>query len=192
MQNLIPVNPLEHLTRIEFKGQPVLTTAQLAAALSTPDRVVSSRNLIDNFKYNASRYVEGKHYFKLEGEELNTFKNINGNFGDVPQKAARLLLWTRRGVARHCKSVNTDVAWDVYEALEDTYFKVEAILRESKTPSEENKEIAKITCKLAAHADNPYEKRKLVVKAANLLFGEDFLPLPDVKHVEQLSLFYPN
>ena len=190
MQNLIPTNPLDNLTRIEYKGQPVLTTAQLAAALSTPDKVVTAQNLIYNFKYNASRYVEGKHYFKLEGEELITFKNIIGNSNDVVSpRSARLMLWTRRGVARHCKSVNTNIAWDVYEVLEDTYFNVEQIIRNLKKPSEENKELARITCKLASHADDPYEKRKLVVKAANLLFGEEFLPTPS-KPVEQLSLFY--
>lgn len=35
-----------------------------------------------------------------------------------------LYLWTDRGAARHAKILETDEIWEVYEELEDTYFKV--------------------------------------------------------------------
>lgn len=38
--------------------------------------------------------------------------------------APKLILWTDKGAARHAKILDTDEAWEVYEELEDTYFKV--------------------------------------------------------------------
>ena len=114
---------VETITRIEYKGQPVLTYEQLAEVLSSKgDREVTVKSLRENFRNNRERFIEGGHYFKLEGEELKTFMNYTKNFGLVPKNAKHLYLLTRRGVARHCKMVNSEVAWDVYEALEENYF----------------------------------------------------------------------
>ena len=33
-------------------------------------------------------------------------------------------MWTDKGLLRHAKILNNDKAWEVYEELEDTYFKV--------------------------------------------------------------------
>lgn len=48
------------------------------------------------------------------------------NFDSV--KIARnvnaLTLWTERGAARNAKMLNTDRAWDVFELLEETFFRV--------------------------------------------------------------------
>ncbi len=189
MQNLILANPLDNITRIEYHGQPVLTTAQLAELLSTPDRIVTAQNLIYNFKNNATRYVEGKHYFKVEGDELTTFKSIMKNSNDVPKNTARLMLWTKRGVARHCKSVGTDIAWDVFERLEDTYFNVEKILKDAPLKSISEYKIAIALTRLAAHADDPYMKKRLVAEAANRLLGEKVFAVPVSTPVVQLTLF---
>ena len=188
MQNLIPTNPLDNLTRIEYKGQPVLTTAQLAAALSTPDKVVTAINLVNNFKNNRERFVEGKHFFKLEGEEFKAFRDSIKNFYPIQAKS-NLLLWTKRGVARHCKSVGTDIAWDVYEVLEENYFN--SVEKVKPVVSVADFERATRMCKLASHSKDPYKREKLVAEAANLLFGrEEFTVPPEPKRVEQLSLFY--
>lgn len=181
------INPVDTLTRIEYHGLPVLTTEQLAKALSSPDKTVTVQNLSYNFKYNQARYIEGKHYFKVEGEELEILRTSFSGL-QISPKTRSLYLWTKRGCARHCKSVNTDTAWDVFEVLEDTYFNVEKILKDKPLPSISNYKLAIAATKLAAHAEDPYEKRKLVVKAANLLFGEEFLPEPS-KATVQLSLF---
>ena len=189
MQTLIPTNPLDNLTRIEYKGQPVLTTAQLAAALSTPEKIVTTQNLIYNFNYNASRYVEGKHFFKLEGKALAIFKNIIGNSNVVPQRTSRFMLWTKRGCLHHCKSVNTDVAWKVYEYLEDHYFNTLAS-KELPPVTVDAFERADAMRKLACHTKAPYKREKLVAEAANLLFGREEFTAPNFQPVEQLSLFY--
>ena len=55
---------------ISHKSIPVLTTEQLAKFYGT-----DISNIRQNFSRNADRFVEGKHYFRLEGAELKDFKN---------------------------------------------------------------------------------------------------------------------
>ncbi|MBR2734024.1 MAG: ORF6N domain-containing protein [Selenomonadaceae bacterium] len=116
MENLTVINPLENITRIEYQGQPVLTTAQLAQFYETTENV-----LRNNFANNRDQYVEGKHYFKVTGDALNDLRIKNFDI-QIPPMARGLYLWTKRGAFRHCKSVNTDRAWEVFELLEVNYF----------------------------------------------------------------------
>lgn len=55
---------------IEYRGQRVVTTEQLAAGYGT-DEV----NIRKNLSRNLERFEEGKHYFLLTGSELKGFKN---------------------------------------------------------------------------------------------------------------------
>lgn len=109
----------ETLPVITHAGKPVVTTASLARLYGTVDN-----NLIKNFQRNAARFDEGKHYHRLEGEELRALKHCmtNSHSVDIPPQARSLLLWTERGAARHAKMLDTDAAWDVFEVLEDCYF----------------------------------------------------------------------
>lgn len=85
-------------------------------------------NISQNFKRNAVRFVCGKHYFKIEGEELKDLKNRLTDCQSVKigPKANTVLLWTERGAARHAKMLETDAAWDIFERLEDAYFSRDA------------------------------------------------------------------
>ena len=108
---------VENVTRVMWSDQPVLTTAQLAEFYET-----SVDNIKMNFNRNADRFVEGKHFFRLEGDELSRFKDYVTESYLVQKNARHVYLWTKRGAARHAKMLNTDRAWDVFEALEDNYF----------------------------------------------------------------------
>ncbi|MCC2764606.1 ORF6N domain-containing protein [Clostridium perfringens] len=111
MNNLIP---------LEFKNQRIITTKVLAEEFGTEEK-----NIQMNFSNNQSRFKEGKHFIKLEGQALKEFKNSLPNEIREPLKFAPVLyLWTERGAARHAKILDTDEAWDVYEELEETYFRV--------------------------------------------------------------------
>ena len=72
---------------------------------------------------NKERFAEGKHYFRLEGAELKSFKKQVENF-DLPVSkfASAIYLWTKRGAARHSKMLGTERAWDVFDELEESYF----------------------------------------------------------------------
>ena len=76
-----------------------------------------------NFKNNRERFVEGKHYFKLEGADLKAFKDSLENIESVVgSRAPSLILWTKQGAARHSKMLGTEQAWDVFDELEESYF----------------------------------------------------------------------
>lgn len=107
------------LTVIEHEGQRVLTTEQLAEAYGCTPRQIKQ-----NFNNNKIRFIEGKHFFKVEGEALHEFKNEVENFDLVGKNANVLYLWTERGASRHSKMLGTDMAWEVYDQLEETYFNV--------------------------------------------------------------------
>lgn len=109
------------LIPVEYKSQRIVTTKFLAEQYGTDEN-----NIIKNFNSNKSRFVEGKHYYKLEGTELKDFKRgVNISNDPSIKFASVLILWTDRGAARHAKILDTDEAWDIYEQLEETYFKVQ-------------------------------------------------------------------
>ena len=105
------------MTPVEYKGQIVITTAQLAEVYgASPD------NIKDNFNRNKDRFVNGKHYILLTGNDLRQFKNQVAETDLVDKRTSQLYLWTRRGASRHCKILGTDKAWEQFDYLEDNYF----------------------------------------------------------------------
>lgn len=101
---------------IDYAGQRVLTTNQLAESFGT-----DSRRISENFNANKNRYSEGKHFFLVEGDELKHFGEQYGNTVSVT-RVSRMYLWTEKGAWMHAKSLNTDRAWDAYEMLVDDYY----------------------------------------------------------------------
>lgn len=116
MQEVIKVNDKE-LPIIEWKGQRVITTAQLAAVYEA-----SETQIKQNFNNNEEHFKEGEHFYLLKGEELKVFKNQVENFYPVNKHSTALYLWTRRGASRHCKMLGTDKAWEQFDALEENYY----------------------------------------------------------------------
>ena len=109
---------MEHfMTPIEYEGQVVITTAQLAEVYGT-----TSKNITNNFQRNNDRFIEGKHYFVLKCDELKEYKSKTSERGLPISSANSMYLWTRRGASRHCKILGTDKAWEQFDYLEDNYF----------------------------------------------------------------------
>lgn len=102
---------------VEYRGQRVVTTEQLAAGYGT-DEV----NIRKNLSRNLERFEEGKHYFLLTGSELKGFKNLVPESHLVNKHTSQLILWTERGAARMSKVVDTDQAWGYHEDLVEFYF----------------------------------------------------------------------
>lgn len=105
------------MTPVEYKGQVVITTAQLAEVYGT-----TPKNITNNFQRNNDRFTEGKHYFVLKGDELKEYKSKTSERGVPVSSANSMYLWTRRGASRHCKILGTDKAWEQFDYLEDNYF----------------------------------------------------------------------
>ena len=109
---------MNNLQVIERNNERVLTTQQLADVYET-----DSRNISNNFNNNKDKFIEGKHYFLLQGDDLKNFKGIHTEYENL-KFASKMYLWTERGANRHCKILDTDKAWEQFDNLEETYFKV--------------------------------------------------------------------
>lgn len=169
---------------VETNNQRVLTTAQIAEQYGTDTRIISN-----NFNRNEKRYVEGKHYYCLTGDVLREFK-ANHQFDDLRPNTNKFYLWTEKGALMLAKSLNTDKAWEAYECLVDTYFSVreqgQLSQRPDRTKALQVKEMnARVRMsnqflKLANIETTLSKDYKsiLIAKAAEVLAGEEILPLP--------------
>lgn len=115
--------------KIEVRGIRVLTTKQLSEMYGADAKTIQY-----NFRYNKSKYVLGKHYIEVQGEELRRLKT-RSEFHSSLKYAKLLYLWTEKGALLHAKSLNTDKAWQVYDYLVDFYF------RAKETKSHPKKEV---------------------------------------------------
>ncbi|EIE6469200.1 ORF6N domain-containing protein [Escherichia coli] len=117
---------VETLSPITHNQIPVITTELLAQLYCT-----EINNIKVNYTRNSERFVEGKHFFKVVGDELKILRVTLSNSQNlqpslrglqISPKARSLILWTECGAARHAKMLETDQAWEVFEKLEDCYF----------------------------------------------------------------------
>lgn len=141
---------------IEWKGQRVITTAQLACIYET-----DTDNIKKNFQNNKEHFKEKEHYFFLTGDELKEFKNLVTDFPLVQKNAPKLYLWTRKGASRHCKMLGTDKAWEQFDELEENYYNPQ---RQSLIPID-------YPSALRAYADE-YEKRMIAEQEKKALEAE--------------------
>lgn len=109
---------VETLSPITHNQIPVITTELLAQLYGT-----DSDNIKKNYSRNADRFCEGKHFYKVIGDELKNLRvTLSHSQNPISPKTRSLILWTERGAARHAKMLETDQAWEVFEKLEDCYF----------------------------------------------------------------------
>lgn len=183
---------MSKLIPLEFKNQRIMTTKVLAEQFGTEDRRIT-----ENFSRNEERFIKGKHYILLQGEELKEFKH---NYAEsVSANINKLYLWTDRGAARHAKILDTDEAWEVYEELEENYFNpkenkptcIEDVLISSlqemkalkgevqavkKTAQENKEEIQGIRDVVSLNStDWKADSKTLIVKIAQKLGGNQFI-----------------
>ncbi|OSL33101.1 ORF6N domain-containing protein [Escherichia albertii] len=135
---------VETLSPITHNQIPVITTELLAQLYGTePVRIRQ------NHHENKVRFVEGKHFFKVVGNDLKELRvALNYSQNPISPKARSLILWTERGAARHAKMLETDLAWEVFEKLEDCYFS------QKQPPATQNSPTENDGCALLIHFDN--------------------------------------
>lgn len=105
---------------LSYQGVPVLTTEMLAQAYE-----VEPYQIRQNFRNNRERFVEGKHFFIITSGELKEFRlQVESFYSQISPKVRALTLWTERGAARNAKMLDSDRAWDMFELLEETFFRV--------------------------------------------------------------------
>lgn len=115
MTNVVTLTP-ESVPAFKYHGKPVVTSGMLARLYGATESQIRK-----NHSRNKSRFIEGKHYYKVDGKELSDLR-VSLRHSQISLKARSVILWTQRGAARHAKMLETNKAWDVFEALEDSYF----------------------------------------------------------------------
>ncbi|MCR0487437.1 ORF6N domain-containing protein [[Clostridium] innocuum] len=173
-------------TVVEFSNERVLTTQQLAEVYECGEERIRQ-----SFSRNKDRFIEGKHYYKLVGDELRKFKTEYLN--DTQLKHAKeLMLWTEKGADRHCKILDTDKAWEQFDNLEDTYFRVKhgetgqvntaadkLLIAQAKAMNAKAR-VASIWLKLGDRVPNNQTYQQICNSyASEVLTGEKVLPLPE-------------
>lgn len=109
---------MNELQIIELFNQRLLTTEQLADFYEASETQIKT-----NFNRNKEKFIQGKHFYLLEGEELREFKSRVTNCNlPISKFSSQLYLWTKQGASRHSKMLGTDRAWDMYDELEENYF----------------------------------------------------------------------
>ena len=157
----------EKIPRLEVNGEPVLTSSQLANFFGC-----STANLRNTFKRNKADFVEGKHYFKLEGDALKELKRSVTDCYDVTNGYAVYLnvnsitMWTTLGAARFAKSLRTRKAWEVYEKLAMNYFSGKKIIEEKSAVNKTSEE--KISEKISKNKLTDEKKIKFLLQAAKI------------------------
>ncbi|EBY6260735.1 ORF6N domain-containing protein [Salmonella enterica subsp. enterica serovar Warnow] len=160
----------ETISSIYHNQIPVITTELLARLYGT-----EPLRLRNNFSRNKNRFIEGKHYFLVKGEELvNLRVSLRDSQTPIAGNVRALTLWTERGAARHAKMLETDQAWEVFEKLEDNYFNQHPVEQHTTT-----------------------DDRTPLRDAVNMLVGKKGMMYPDaynmihqrfaVSHIEQLT-----
>lgn len=150
---------------IEYRGQRVVTTEQMAAGYGT-----DVNNITVNYHRNQDRFIEGKHYFDVQGEELRQMKNWVSLSNAVGKRARTLRLWTERGAANHAKMLETDQAWGYHEDLVEFYFtQRDAIAAPSTQVTLSRKQLAMMVIEAEERAEAAaMENKTLSVTVENL------------------------
>ncbi|EBZ2218019.1 ORF6N domain-containing protein [Salmonella enterica subsp. enterica serovar Montevideo] len=134
----------DNLSPITHNQIPVITTDILAQLYGT-----EAIRIQQNHARNAERFIEGKHFYKLVGDDLRGMKHrlSLSESVKIARNVRSLILWTERGAARHAKMLETDQAWDVFEKLEDCYFS------QKQPPATQNSPTENDGCALLIHFD---------------------------------------
>ncbi|WP_111860017.1 ORF6N domain-containing protein [Acinetobacter sp. CFCC 10889] len=199
MSNIAQINDIE-VSIINFKSIPVVTNEMLANFYGT-----DASNIRKNYSNNKARFIEGKHFFKIVGQELKDFMTslktvtsdllVNNVHAQISSKTRVLTLWTERGAARHAKMLDTDQAWDIFEQLEDCYFHRQEIL--AKTHKSERTALHDAHTMLVAKTKHlsSSDAWKLIHQRFNVddiaLIPYDAIPVA-VEYVHHLIALYSN
>ncbi|EJB3379096.1 ORF6N domain-containing protein [Salmonella enterica] len=164
----------ETLSPITHNQTPVITTELLAQLYGA-----EVKNVQNNYARNAERFVAGKHFFKVTGDDLKNLRvtlshsqNLQPSLRglQISPKVRSLILWTERGAARHAKMLETDQAWEVFEKLEDCYFS-----QKQPVPARQT------------HPAIPFPKERRFIVTVSPDGTADTQPLPDDVFIGKVS-----
>jgi hypothetical protein len=108
------------LDQITYKDIPVVTASMIAEV-----HAIEENTVLKSFRRNKARYIEGKHYHRIDSPE--TPEGLR-----VLSPGGKLLLFTEKGYLLLTKPMRDDRSWEVQEQMIDEYF----VLKTSSTVNE--------------------------------------------------------
>lgn len=153
---------MNELVTVNFDSQRVLTTKQLAEVYEVDPNIISK-----NFGNHRDKFIEGKHYYLLKGTALKEFKNYMNDIQVVGKRSPHLYLWTERGANRHCKILDTDKAWEQFDNLEDTYFRVKEYVQNQFAIPKTYSEALRLAADIQAENERLKDQEQLLLPKAN-------------------------
>ena len=157
------------IERILLNGSIVLTTAQIAKFFECSENIVRAN-------FQQGNFVNGVHFFKLEGAPLKNFKDYVKNFNIIHLRTPILYLWTEYGVQSQCKMIGTKKAVEVFSAMQDNFFQA---YDDNRNLEISERERVEFLYKLACMSEDKNFREKLLHKAAFILTGEVFGSISD-------------
>ncbi|WP_314712915.1 phage antirepressor KilAC domain-containing protein [Sphingobium yanoikuyae] len=109
---IVTINDVS-LTPIEVNGQRVVTLAMIDKVHGRADGTAGR-----NFRENRDRLILGKHYEEMTADEIRR-QSLTDVF---PPRTAKGIVLTERGYLMLVKSLTDDLAWEVQDALVESYF----------------------------------------------------------------------
>lgn len=120
MSNLISVNNAQ-IRQLIYRGQPVVTFQMVADVHDAKIATVEG-----SYHKNAQHFVDGKHTFLIEGEELQGLKSWLTNSQSVISANARSLrVFTEQGYYMLVKPMRDETSWRVQSEMAETYFRAQ-------------------------------------------------------------------
>lgn len=163
---------MNNLQIIEHKNERVLTTQQLAEIYET-----SANNIKNNFNNNKDRFIEGRDYYLLKGDDLKEFLQVINIDLQNKSKIRSMYLWTERGANRHSKILDTNQAWKQFDVLEETYFKVkrmnsmELLKLQNKAIFELDERVVMLENNMTINSSQQYHLSRLAREKAIKILG---------------------
>lgn len=170
---------MNELITVNYDNQRVLTTKQLAEVYE-----IDTNSLSKNFSNHKNRFVEGIHYYLLKGDDLKAFKNYMNDIQVVGKRTPHLYLWTERGANRHCKILDTDKAWEQFDNLEETYFRVKEYIQNKFVILRSFSEALRLAADVQEENERLKEQEKLLLPKAT---GYDLIV--DNKGTQSMNAF---
>ena len=162
----------------EYQGQRVVTLKDIDMVHGRPDGTAKR-----NFNSNREHFIEGQDFFivkpsDVQKDEIRT--------SEINNRGTTLL--TESGYLMLVKSFTDDLAWSVQRQLVNIYFKAKAMVQAESSDISKKLEIQEMNARTRmanmylklAGVDTKSETYKdiLVAKAAEVLSGEQIIPLP--------------
>lgn len=137
------------LSRIEYRGEQVVTFAQVDRVHDRPDGTAGR-----NFRENRQRFVEGQDFVTLDQPDEIRRLGFSRPQGGTPPFVTLL---TKRGYLKLTKPMTDDRAWAVQDEMVDRYFMVEHGFAVPRTLSE--------ALRLAADQQDVIDKQNAQIEA---------------------------